>query len=69
MKRWIKNNLIGANGNLISKKCRYKWFEKYDSLNKLKIFDDRLTGIENMKLNGCYNRIFDCGNLKYEWKK
>ena len=23
---------------------------------------------ENMKNNG-YDRIWDCGNLKYEWKK
>ncbi len=33
---------------------------------KLDIFDLNLTEWENMQLNG-YDRIWDCGNFKYEW--
>lgn len=39
-----------------------------DQLNKkLSKFDPNLTEWENMKMNG-YNRIWDCGSLKYELK-
>ena len=34
--------------------------------NKLDLFIPELTEWENMKLNG-YDRIWDCGSLKYEW--
>ena len=33
---------------------------------KLQIFDPNLTEWQNMQLNG-YDRIWDCGHLKYEW--
>lgn len=41
-------------------------FRKNVLKSKLEIFDEKLTEWENMKLNG-YDRIWDCGNLKYEW--
>ena len=34
----------------------------------LEIFDPNLTEWENMQINE-YDRIWDCGNLKYEWTK
>ena len=34
---------------------------------KLNIYDDNLTEWQNMQLNG-YDRIWDCGNIKYELK-
>lgn len=42
-------------------------FRKNVLNEKLEEFDKKLTEWENMKLNG-YNRIWDCGSLKYEWK-
>lgn len=36
--------------------------------NELPIFDINLTNWENMQLNG-YDRIWDCGYIKYEWDK
>lgn len=41
-------------------------FRKHTLSKKLKIFNPTLTEWENMKNNG-YDRIWDCGNLKYEW--
>jgi len=43
-------------------------FRKSVLRNKLKEFDSDLTEYENMQLNG-YDRIFDCGNLKYIWRR
>jgi len=43
-------------------------FRKNVLKDKLKIFDENLSEWENMKNNG-YDRIWDCGHLKYEWKK
>jgi len=43
-------------------------FRKSELLKKLKTFDPLLSEWENMQLNG-YDRIWDCGNLKYEWNK
>lgn len=40
-------------------------FQKHKLKAKLEIFDPNLTGWENMQLNG-YDRIWDCGSLKYE---
>jgi hypothetical protein len=40
-------------------------FRKQSLNNKLFIFDKDLTEWGNMKLNG-YDRIWDCGNIKYE---
>jgi len=48
-------------------KHRYN-FRKSELSKKLITFDPNLTEWENMQLNG-YDRIWDCGNLKYEWKK
>ena len=36
--------------------------------NKLETFDINKTEYQNMLING-YDRIWDCGNLKYTWKK
>jgi len=36
--------------------------------NTLSNFNPKLTEWKNMQLNG-YDRIWDCGNLKYEWNK
>lgn len=46
---------------------RYHRFNfRKDILNRrLELYDDTLTEWENMQLNG-YDRIWDCGNLKYE---
>jgi hypothetical protein len=41
-------------------------FRKSELSKKLKIFDPGLSEWENMQFNG-YDRIWDCGNLKYEW--
>jgi hypothetical protein len=43
-------------------------FRKDVLKDKLDIFDPQLTEWENMQLNG-YDRIWDCGNIKYEWLK
>ena len=43
-------------------------FQKHLLESKLEIFDSKLTEWENMQLNG-YDRIWDCGNYVYEWKK
>lgn len=40
-------------------------FRKSELKNRLNNFDSSLTEWENMQLNG-YDRIWDCGNLKYE---
>ena len=42
-------------------------FRKSELSKKLSIFDPNLSEWENMRLNG-YDRIWDCGDLKYEWK-
>jgi len=42
-------------------------FQKHKLNNILKSFDPSLTEWENMQLNG-YDRIWDCGNLKYIWE-
>ena len=41
-------------------------FQKHKLSKKLENFDPNLTEWENMKLNG-YDRIWDCGHIKYEW--
>lgn len=40
-------------------------FQKHKLKNKLKIFDHDLTEFENMKANN-WDRIWDCGNSKYQ---
>ena len=35
---------------------------------KLNVFNPKLSEWENMKKNK-YDRIWDCGNLKYIWRK
>jgi hypothetical protein len=61
--------------------CPNYWYIKYNELRreyrfgfrkselsrKLKTFDPLLTEWQNMQLNG-YDRIWDCGHFKYEWK-
>lgn len=43
-------------------------FRKSELIKRLQTFDPNLTEWENMQLNG-YDRIWDCGNLKFEWIK
>jgi len=43
-------------------------FRKDQLSKKLAYFDASLTEWQNMQLNG-YDRIWDCGHLKYEWLK
>jgi len=47
------------------KKVHRYSFRKNVLSKKLPIFDATLTEWQNMQLNG-YNRVWDCGNLKYE---
>jgi len=43
-------------------------YQKHRLKDKLKCYDEKLTEWENMKNNG-YDRIWDCGNYKFEWKR
>ena len=43
-------------------------FQKHLLKNMLKLFNPEMTEWQNMQLNG-YDRIWDCGNFKYEWSK
>lgn len=43
-------------------------FQKKYLKNRLGVFDPNLTEWENMQLNG-YDRIWDCGNYVYEWRR
>lgn len=43
-------------------------FQKHKLSSLLSNYDPNLTEWQNMQLNG-YDRIWDCGNFKYEWKK
>lgn len=43
-------------------------FQKHKLPNLLELFDPDLTEWDNMEANG-WNRIYDCGNSVWEWKK
>ena len=43
-------------------------FQKHKLKKILKVYDPTLSEWENMQLNG-YDRIWDCGNYKFEWKE
>lgn len=43
-------------------------FAKHTLSKKLKNYDSKLSEWENMKNNG-YDRIWDCGHIKYQWIK
>ena len=43
-------------------------FQKKNLKNILEVYDENLSEAENM-FNNNYRRIFDCGNLKFEWIK
>lgn len=68
---YIKNNfkLIGITNpnyfyfNQLSVYSREQ-FQKHKLKDKLPVFNELLTEVENMKLNGYY-RYFDCGNYKF----
>lgn len=81
-KRWSVGNLYNKLGfKLISNTPSNYWYvgpNRYDLIpkhrfnfrknvleNKLKTFNKDLTEWQNMQLNG-YDRIWDCGSLKYE---
>ena len=51
----------------IEKLSRFQ-FQKHLLKDKLPIFDANLTEWQNMQLNG-YDRIWDCGNNVYTWRK
>jgi len=40
----------------------------FNTKKELKLFNDQLSELENLKLNG-FNKIWDCGNIIFEWKK
>ena len=80
-KRWSTGKMYEKLGFLFKKETKpnYWYFKpgyairyhrfgfRKNILNeKLDIFDPELTEWENMQLNG-YDRIWDCGNSKYEW--
>jgi len=81
-RRWSTGNLYEKMGlTLISKTKPNYWytkdhvkrfhrfgFRKNVLKKRLVNFDNSLTEWQNMQLNG-YDRIWDCGSLKYEWKK
>jgi hypothetical protein len=50
----------------------FRWhrfgFRKSILYKKLKNYDPNLSEWQNMQLNG-YDRIWDCGNIKYEWNR
>jgi len=50
-----------------SREYRFK-YRKGQLEDKLEEFDSDLTEWENMQVNG-YDRIWDCGNLKFVWRK
>lgn len=77
-RRWSTGNLYKALGfrfvrnsspnywyvnNTIKRYSRME-FQKHKLKNKLKIYDESKTEVENMKANG-YFRIFDCGNMVF----
>lgn len=79
-RRWSTfNNIYSRNGfNLVGTTHPNYWYMKNYLIrehrfnyrknilpSKLQVFDNELTEWENMQLNG-YDRIWDCGNLKYE---
>jgi len=79
-KRWSVGNLYEKIGfKLIGETSPNYWyfykgedvrrhrfsFRKDQLAKKLEMFDPSLTEWENMQLNG-YDRIWDCGSLKYE---
>jgi len=43
-------------------------YQKHKQKNILKKFDPELTAWQNLQLNG-YDRIWDCGNYVFEWRK
>ena len=43
-------------------------FQKHKLEEKLDVFDQNMSERENMRLNG-WDRIWDCGQLKYTWRK
>ena len=53
--------------NGYSKRYHRFSFRKSMLPSKLKTYDESLTAYENMQLNG-YNRIYDCGSLRFIWQ-
>ena len=62
-----KPNYYYLNPKYSEKESRIK-FQKHKLKNILKEFDSKLTEWGNMQLNN-YDRIWDCGNYVYEWKR
>jgi hypothetical protein len=79
LRRWldINDNVYSTNGFVVDGmgypgffyvKSGHRYnrigFQKHKLKGKLKTFDETLTEWENMQLNG-YDRIWDCGSVKY----
>lgn len=61
------NNRMGSVEMNLTLHSRHK-FQKHKLPKLLDIFDENKTEYQNMLDNG-YDRIWDCGNSKYEWKR
>jgi hypothetical protein len=69
--------ILGFEFNSFTKPSYFYWksmkvynrmsFQKHMLKDKLEKFDIKLSEYDNMLING-YNRVWDCGNYKFEWK-
>jgi hypothetical protein len=69
--------ILGFEFNSFTKPSYFYWksmkvynrmsFQKHMLKDKLEKFNIKLSEYDNMLVNG-YNRVWDCGNYKFEWK-
>jgi hypothetical protein len=66
----IKNDAVNYYYFNKSEGIRYSrhQFQKHKLKDKLPIYDENLSEINNMRMNK-FNRIYDCGNYKFVWCK
>jgi hypothetical protein len=66
---FMKGDIIYPGFHYVKSGKRYNRinFQKHKLKDKLEIFDYNLTEWQNMQLNG-YDRLWDCGSIKYEKK-
>ena len=64
---WYFDSKKAANLQNFKLESRIK-YQKHKLKNILTIFDESKTEWENMVING-YNRVWDCGNMKYLWRR
>ena len=67
LKNISKPNFFVFGNSIKGLDSRLKW-QKHKLKNKLDNFDPDLSAWDNMRNHG-YNRIWDCGNYVFEWKK